>query len=162
MEEISKKKERIHIVNNRRATFEYHFIQKYEAGVQLTGTEIKSVRQGKVSLSDAYCFFNEAGDLWIKNMHITEYKEGSYNNHVPKRDRKLLLRKTEMRKLQSKTSQKGTTIVPVEMYINERGYAKIEIALASGKKYFDKREAIKEREAKRELGAVRKKAFRKK
>lgn len=116
----------------------------------LKSTEIKSIREGKANLSDAYCLF-EKGELWIKNMHISEYDAGSYNNHDPKRSRKLLLNKAELNKLERKVAEKGMTLVPYKVYFNDRGIAKIEIALASGKKAFDKRDSIKERDQKREL-----------
>ena len=116
----------------------------------LTGTEIKSIRDGKVSLNDAFCIFmNE--ELWIKNLHISEYKQGSYNNHEPKRLRKLLLNKSELLKIQSKIKEKGITIIPIQIFFNERGIAKIEIALAKGKKMFDKREDIKKKDVEREM-----------
>ena len=144
----------INIVN-RKAAFNYFVSATYEAGIMLTGTEIKSVREGKANLGDAYCFLKE-GELWIKNMHISEYAAGSYNNHIPKRERKLLLNKIELRKLASRTREKGTTIIPVRLYINERGFAKLEIGLARGKKKFDKRESLKEAEAKREMSRAKK------
>ncbi len=133
-------------IKNRKASFEYTFIDTYDAGIVLTGTEIKSIRAGKVSIAEGFCFFRD-GELFLSNVHIDEYKEGSYNNHEPKRLRKLLLKKTELRKLLSKTKEKGLTIVPVKMFITDRGFAKIHIALAKGKKSYDKREAIKKREA---------------
>ncbi len=145
-----KKKSPIEIVN-KRAEFEYHLEEKYEAGIVLTGTEIKSIRQGHVSLTDAYCFFRK-GELYVKNMYIKEYEFASHFNHEPRRERKLLLKKSELRKLQRRVKERGYTIVPYRLYINERGYAKLEIALARGKKRFDKRESIKERDVARELG----------
>jgi SsrA-binding protein len=114
----------------------------------LTGTEIKSIRAGKANFSDTYCTFIN-NELWVHNLHISEYLAGSYNNHEPKRDRKLLLNKRELRKIQSKLNEKGTTIIPVLLYINEQGYAKLEIALAKGKKMYDKRESIKEKDNRR-------------
>ena len=116
----------------------------------LTGTEVKSIRSGQVNLSDSYCFFKN-GELWIKNMHIAEYKQGGYANHIPKSDRKLLLHKKELTRLQSKLKDKGVTIIPVKVFFNERNFAKVEIALSRGKKMFDKRETKKEQEAKREI-----------
>ncbi len=142
-------------ISNKRAVFNYFITASYEAGIMLTGTEIKSIREAKASLTDSFCYFKN-DELWIKNLHISEYKEGSYNNHEPKRDRKLLLNKTELRKLQSKIKEKGTTIIPTRIYINERGYAKLEIGLARGKKTFDKRETLKKAEATREMARVRK------
>lgn len=137
-------------IKNRRASFEYSFLDKYIAGMQLTGTEIKSVRQSKVNLTDGFCIFID-GELWLKNAHISEYKEGTYNNHEPKRQRKLLLNRSELRKLFSKTKEKGLTIVPIRLFINERGFAKLEIALAKGKKEYDKREDLKLKDAKRQM-----------
>ncbi|MEO8088433.1 MAG: SsrA-binding protein SmpB [Bacteroidota bacterium] len=137
-------------IRNKKASFEYTFLQTYYAGIMLTGTEIKSIREGKANFTDSFCvFMNE--ELFLKNMHISEYKEGSYNNHEPKRVRKLLLNKEEMRKMQSKLREKGTTIVPLKLFFNERSIAKIEIAIARGKKLFDKRESIKEKDLKRQL-----------
>ena len=137
-------------IRNKKASFEYSFLSTYKAGIMLTGTEVKSIREGKATLNDSYCIFmNE--ELWIKNMHISEYKQGSYNNHEPKRLRKLLLNKSELLKIQSKLKDKGTTIIPVQLFLNERGIAKIEIALARGKKMFDKREDIKKRDVEREM-----------
>lgn len=144
-------------VKNRKASFEYTFIDTFIAGIQLTGTEIKSIRAGKVNLADGFCVFMK-GELWARNIHIAEYKEGTYNNHDTKRMRKLLLNKHELKKLESKTKEKGLTIVPVKMFINERGYAKLEIALAKGKKTYDKREDIKLKDAKREIARLNKKA----
>ena len=137
-------------IRNKKASFEYNFISNYKAGIMLTGTEIKSIRDGKASLNEAFCIFMEEG-LWIKNMHIAEYSHGSYNNHEPKRLRKLLLNKAELLKLQSKMKEKGNTIIPIQLFFNERGIAKIEIALARGKKMFDKREDIKKRDVQREM-----------
>ena len=135
---------------NKKASFEYHLLDIYEAGIQLTGTEIKSIREGKASLSEAYCTFIQ-NELFIKNMHVAEYTHGTHYNHEPKRMRKLLLNKNELKKLLSKTKEKGLTIIPVKLFINERGFAKLEIALAKGKKVYDKRESIKQRELSREL-----------
>lgn len=140
----------INIVSNRKASFEFHILTKFEAGIQLTGTEIKSVRENQVNLADAYCFFGEDG-LYVKGMHIAEYRQGSYNNHETKRDRKLLLNKSELRKLKSKVKEKGLSIIPTRMYISERGFAKLEIAIARGKKMFDKRQDMKEKDLKREI-----------
>ena len=143
-------KKEIHIVSNRKATFEFQIIATYEAGIQLTGTEIKSVRLSQVNLSDAYCLFVDDG-LFVRGMHIAEYKQGTYNNHETKRDRKLLLNKTELRKLHAKVKVKGFSIVPTRMYITTRGFAKLEIGLAKGKKLFDKRKDMKEKDLKREM-----------
>lgn len=135
-------------IKNKRASFDYEFIDTYTAGIVLTGTEIKSIRQGKASLVDTYCFFSR-GELWVKNMHIAEYFYGSYNNHAARRDRKLLLTKKELRKLERTSEEPGFTIVPVRLYINEKGLVKVVIALAKGKKQFDKRQTLKEKEDKR-------------
>lgn len=137
-------------IKNKRATFDYELIDTYTAGIVLTGTEIKSIRLGKASLVDTYCFFSQ-GELWVKGMHIAEYFYGSYNNHVARRDRKLLLNKKELSKLERATKETGFTIVPVRVYINEKGLAKVVIALAKGKKQYDKRESLKEKDDKREM-----------
>jgi len=137
-------------IRNKRASFDFNLLDKYVAGIQLTGTEIKSVKQGKASLSDAFCIFKK-GELWVKNMHITEYEKGTYANHEPLRLRKLLLRKNELNKLEKKIREKGLTIIPVLVFISERGFAKMEVALAKGKKVHDKRESIKAKDSKREL-----------
>jgi SsrA-binding protein len=142
-------KSTINIVN-KRAGFEYHFIQKYQAGIVLTGSEIKSIRAGNVNMNDAYCFFKD-DELWIRNMHISQYKQASHFNHEPMRIRKLLLKKIELRKLLSKSKEKGLTIVPVKIFLSETGYAKIEIALAKGKKTYDKRDDIKKRDLDRDM-----------
>ena len=138
------------MIKNKKAAFEYHFIETYTAGIMLTGTEVKSIREGKASFSDSYCVMQN-GELWVKNLHISEYKEGSYNNHEPKRQRKLLLNKKELRKIESKLKEKGTTVIPVQLYFNERGYAKLDVAVAKGKKLFDKRESIKEKDVRRQM-----------
>lgn len=138
-------------IKNKRATFEYHILEKYEAGIQLLGTEIKSVRAGKVTLSDAYCSF-VSDELYVFNLHIAEYSHGSFYNHQPKRDRKLLLTKRELKKIANRLKDQGITLIPLAMYLNDRGYAKLEIGLAQGKKLYDKRESIKERDAKIEIG----------
>lgn len=140
----------ISIVNNRKAGFEFHILQTYEAGIQLTGTEIKSVRLSQVNLADAYCLFIDDG-LYVRGMHIAEYKQGTYNNHETKRDRKLLLHKIELRKLKTKVKEKGFSIVPTRLFITNRGYAKLEIGLAKGKKLYDKRNDLKEKDMKREM-----------
>lgn len=136
-------------IKNKRASFEYSFIDKYIAGLQLTGTEIKSIREGKTNINDAFCVFMN-GELFIRNMHIAHYFNGTYNNVEEKRDRKLLLNKNELNKLQIKLKDQGLTIVPLRLFINDKGYAKLEIALAKGKKLFDKREDIKKRDVERE------------
>ena len=137
-------------IRNKRASFEFIIEDRFVAGIELTGTEIKSVRNIKASINEAYCFFRR-DELWVKNMHITEYAQGSYNNHPPTRERKLLLKKRELNKLNAKVTERGYTIVPLKLFISERGWAKMEIALARGKKTHDKRQTIKERETKREL-----------
>jgi SsrA-binding protein len=137
-------------IKNKRATFDYELLDFFTAGIVLTGTEIKSIRLGKASLSDSYCLIVN-GELWAKNIQIAEYFFGSYNNHVPKRDRKLLLTKRELSKLTRLTKETGFTIVPVKLFLNEKGLAKLDIAVAKGKKAYDKRESIKERDDKREM-----------
>jgi SsrA-binding protein len=132
-------------IKNRKAEFEYFLLTKFSAGLVLTGTEIKSIRAGKANIMDAYCSFVN-NELWAHNMHISEYTNGSYNNHEAKRDRKLLLNKREIKKLLIKLNERGFTIVPTLLYINESGYAKLDIALARGKKKYDKRESIKEKD----------------
>ena len=137
-------------IKNRRATFDYEIIESFTAGMVLTGTEIKSVRQGKAGLTDTYCVV-EHNELWVKNMDIAEYAQGSYNNHLTHRDRKLLLNRKEISKIAKSSQQPGYSIIPLRVFINERGLAKIVIAIARGKKQFDKRQAIKEREDKRAI-----------
>lgn len=142
-------------IRNKKAFFEYHILDKYVAGIQLLGTEIKSIREGKVNLNDSFCSFLN-NQLYVRNLHIAEYANGSFYNHEAKRDRVLLLTKKELKKLREKSEEKGYTIVPLQLLISERGFAKLEIALAQGKKEFDKRETIKERESKIELDRVMK------
>ncbi|SHM43366.1 SsrA-binding protein [Cyclobacterium lianum] len=137
-------------IRNKKASFEFEFLDKYKAGIVLRGTEIKSIREGKVSLTEAYCYFR-GEELFIKQMHIAPYSLASHFNHDPVRERKLLLQKQELRKLQNKFSEKGLSIVPVRIFINDRGLAKMEVALAKGKKTHDKRQSIKEKDAKRDL-----------
>ena len=144
----------IHI-KNKKAYFEYHILDTYIAGIRLLGTEIKSIREGKANINDAFCSFFES-DLYIRNMHIAEYSHGSFYNHEAKRDRQLLLTKKELKKLKTKADERGFTIIPLRMFISNRGFAKVEIALAQGKKDFDKRDTIKERDSKRELARVMK------
>jgi SsrA-binding protein len=149
----NKKKEKLSNdinIKNKKASFEYQFIDTYIAGIQLTGTEIKSIRHGNVSLQEAYCFFN-GEELFVKGMHIARYEQGTHYNHEPVRDRKLLLQKKEIKKLHSKFEEKGLAIIPVRMFINARGLAKLEIALAKGKKLYDKRDDIKEKDVRREM-----------
>jgi SsrA-binding protein len=136
-------------VTNRQAGFEYFFLDNFTAGMMLVGTEIKSIRQSKFNLNDSYCLFLGENALFIRNLHISPYEMGTHNNHLPLRDRKLLLTKKELKKLTLKLNDQGLTIVPTRLYIDDNGRAKIEIALAKGKKLYDKRETIKERESKR-------------
>lgn len=143
-------------IKNKRATFDYELVDTYTAGIVLTGTEIKSIRLGKASLVDTYCYFAK-GELWVKNMHIAEYFYGSYNNHIARRDRKLLLSKKELRKLERTIKDAGFTIIPVRMFINEKGLAKVVIALARGKKQYDKREALKAKDDRRDMDRMFKK-----
>lgn len=137
-------------IKNRKAEFEYFLLTSYSAGIVLSGTEIKSIRAGKANITDAYCSF-ENGELWVHNMHISEYANGSYNNHEPKRDRKLLLTAKEIKKLLIKLNERGMTIIPTLLWINEKGFAKLDIALARGKKMYDKRESIKAKDNRREM-----------
>ena len=137
-------------IKNRKVSFEYELIEKLVAGMQLSGTEIKSIRNGKAGLNDAYCQFY-GGELFAKNIHISEYEMGNINNHLAKRDRKLLLTKRELQKLERKLKESGLTIVPTRLFINDRGLAKLEIALARGKKIYDKRETLKQKDSKREI-----------
>lgn len=137
-------------IKNKKAFFEYFISDKFVAGIVLTGTEIKSIREGKVSLEEAYCAFKE-DELFVVNMHIAEYKFGTYNNHEPKHDRKLLLNRKELKKLNNKIKEKGFTIIPTVLFVNEKGLAKLEIGLAKGKKLYDKRESIKTKDNKRDL-----------
>lgn len=142
--------EKIVNIKNKKASFEFEFIDTYVAGLMLKGTEIKSIREGKVSLTEAYCMFLD-GELYIRQMHIAPYSMAASYNHEAVRDRKLLLNKKEMEKLETKSEEKGLAIIPVRIFINDRGKAKLEIALARGKKLHDKRQDLKEKDAKREL-----------
>ncbi|HZL09498.1 MAG TPA: SsrA-binding protein SmpB [Prolixibacteraceae bacterium] len=137
-------------IKNKKAFFDYEIIETFYAGIQLNGTEIKSIRGGKAGLVDSFCafYFNQ---LYVRNMHISEYELGTCNNHISKRDRKLLLNRKELEKLQKKTKEGGITIVPLKLFINDRGLAKLEISLAKGKKTFDKRETLKSKDATREM-----------
>jgi SsrA-binding protein len=136
-------------IKNRRASFEYYLLEQFTAGIQLTGTEIKSVREGKANIADAFCLFRN-GELFVINMHIAEYTYGTYSNHDPKRDRKLLLNRRELKKLNTKTKEKGLTLIPTLLFISDKGLAKLNIALARGKHSYDKRESIKTRDIKRD------------
>lgn len=138
-------------IKNRKAEYEYFLLTTYTAGIVLSGTEIKSIRSGKANLTDSYCSFIN-NELWVHNMHISEYANGSYNNHEPKRDRKLLLNRKELNKIASKLNDRGTTVIPVRLWINENGFAKLDIAVARGKKMYDKRESIKEKDQRRAMG----------
>ncbi|HCE48566.1 MAG TPA: SsrA-binding protein [Prevotellaceae bacterium] len=138
------------VIKNRRASFDYLFLEKYKAGIVLTGTEIKSIRKGKASLVDTFCYFDRH-EIWVKNMYIAPYFYGSYGNHAERRDRKLLLTKKEIRKLEQEIKNPGLTIVPVVLYIEGNHLAKVEIALARGKKQYDKRQALKEKDDRREM-----------
>jgi SsrA-binding protein len=137
-------------IRNKKAYFEYSILEKYTAGIKLLGTEIKSVRESKANINDAFCTFQDDG-LYVRNMHIAEYSHGSFYNHEAKRDRVLLLNKKELKKLREKGEEKGYTIVPLTLFISDRGFAKLEIGLAQGKKTFDKRETMKERDSKIEM-----------
>lgn len=154
---MSKNKHTAEIVN-RKVKFEYFINQEYEAGIQLKGTEVKSLRAGNAHMNDAYCSF-EHGELYIRNLFIAEYELGTVYNHEPKRTRKLLLRKPELRKIEKRVTEKGMTIVPYRIYFNDRGFAKIEIVLGQGKKTYDKRNSIKERDNKRDLDRIKKGAY---
>lgn len=148
------KKDKIKKVNinikNKRAEFDFHIVDKYMAGIVLTGTEIKSIRVGKAGLVDTYCYIHN-GEMWVKNMYVAEYERGSYNNHLPRRDRKLLLNKKEIRNLQQETKNPGFTIVPLRLFINEDGCAKLDIALCRGKKEYDKRATLKEKQDRKDM-----------
>lgn len=143
-------------IRNRRATFDFAIIEEYTAGIVLVGTEIKSIRMGKASLTDSYCYF-EGGELWIRGVNIAEYHWGTHNNHAPKRDRKLLLNAKELAKLGRSLQDKGLTVVGLRMFLNQRGFAKVVIGLAKGRKAYDKREHLKENDAKREMDKAMKK-----
>lgn len=137
-------------IKNRSAYFEYFIDDKYVAGIMLTGTEVKSLRAGKASFNDSYCIFQK-GELWIRSLHIAEYSHGTINNHDPVRERKLLLNRRELKKLEAKIKEKGYTIVPLRMFMNEKSLVKLEIGLGKGKKMHDKRETIKQRDTEREI-----------
>lgn len=143
-------------IKNKRATFDYELLDTYTAGIVLTGTEIKSIRMGKGSLVDTYCLI-EKGEMWVKNMYIAEYSFGSYNNHSVRRDRKLLLNKKEVKKIEREVKETGNTIVPVRMFLNDRGIAKLVIAVARGKKMYDKRQSLREKDDKRQMDRAMKK-----
>ncbi|MCA0133098.1 SsrA-binding protein SmpB [Winogradskyella alexanderae] len=144
---------------NKKAKFQYEILDKYTAGIVLTGTEIKSIRASKASIAESFCEFNDRGELFVVNMTVEEYAFGNYYNHKPKAERKLLLNKRELKKLEKEVNIKGNAIIPLRLFINEKGLAKLEIALAKGKKLYDKRETIKDRDNKRSLDRI-KKSFR--
>ncbi|MDE6208026.1 MAG: SsrA-binding protein SmpB [Muribaculaceae bacterium] len=141
-------------IKNRRATFDYEIVDTFTAGLVLTGTEIKSIREGHASLVDTFCYVSSEGEVWVKNMNIAQYFYGSYNNHEARRDRKLLLTRREIARLSKEGSVPGYTIVPLRLFINDRGLAKLVVGIARGKKEYDKRQAIKEREDKRQLARM--------
>jgi SsrA-binding protein len=143
-------------IRNKKARFEFEIRDKYTAGIVLTGSEIKSIRQSKASISESFCEFNEHGELFVINMSVEEYSHGSHYNHRPKAERKLLLNKRELKKLEKDVKNTGLTIVPLRLFINEKGFAKLDIALAKGKKLYDKRDTIKDRDNKRDLDRVKK------
>ncbi|MFM9910143.1 MAG: SsrA-binding protein [Chitinophagaceae bacterium] len=137
-------------IQNRSAYHDYSIEDKYDAGIVLAGTEVKSIREGKVSFVDSFCFFDK-GELWLRNLHIAEYRFGSANNHMAVHDRKLLLTKRELRKLEAKTKEKGFSIIPLKLFFNDKSLVKIEIGLGKGKKFHDKRESLKQKDADREM-----------
>lgn len=137
-------------IRNKKASYQYFLVEEFTAGIQLTGTEIKSIRQGKANIADAFCIF-EGNEMFVKEMHVAIYTEGTIYNHEPKRDRKLLLTKRELKKLLTKVKEKGFTIIPTLLFINEKGLAKINIALARGKHFYDKRETIKKKDIQRDM-----------
>lgn len=143
-------------IKNRKARFQYEILDKYVAGIVLTGTEIKSIRNSKASIAESFCEFNAKGELFVINMNIEEYAFGNYNNHRPKAERKLLLNKRELKSLQKDVQIKGYSIVPLRLFINDRGFAKMEIALGKGKKLYDKRDTIRDRDNKRNLDRIKK------
>ncbi|QLG43830.1 SsrA-binding protein SmpB [Costertonia aggregata] len=143
-------------IKNKRARFDYELLGKYTAGIVLSGTEIKSIRQSKASISESFCEFNYRGELFIINMQIDEYSHGSHYNHKPKAERKLLLNKRELKKLEKEVKNSGLTIIPLNLFLNDRGLAKLNIALAKGKKLYDKRDTIKDRDNKRNLDRIKK------
>ena len=141
---------------NKKARFQYEILDKYMAGIVLTGTEIKSIRSGKVSIAESFCEFNDRNELFVVNMTIEEYSHGTYYNHKPKATRKLLLNRRELKKLEKEVQNTGLTIIPLRLFINDKGYAKLDIAIARGKKLYDKRETIKDRDNKRNLDRIKK------
>lgn len=143
-------------IQNKKARFQYEILDTYTAGIVLTGTEIKSIRSSKASIAESFCEFNDRSELFVVNMTIEEYKYGTHYNHLPKATRKLLLNKRELNKLEKEVQNTGLTIIPLKLFVNEKGYAKLDIALARGKKLYDKRETIKDRDNKRNLDRIKK------
>ncbi|WP_108172669.1 SsrA-binding protein SmpB [Christiangramia gaetbulicola] len=142
-------------IKNRKAKFNYEFLDKYTAGIKLAGTEIKAIREGKANIAESFCEFNNH-ELFVINMHVEEYSHATHFNHNPKSERKLLMQRRELRKLEKEVTNSGLTIIPLRLFINDRGLAKLQIALAKGKKLYDKRETIKDRESKRRLDRIKK------
>lgn len=142
-------------IRNKKASFEYEFLERYVAGIQLQGTEIKSIRKGKVSIGESYCHIHN-GEMFVKGLHIAEYEFASHFNHETRRERKLLLQKKELRKLERKLKESGLTIIPIKLFMTDRGLVKLEIALCKGKKTFDKRESIKQKDVKRDMDRMMK------
>lgn len=143
-------------IKNKKAKFEYDILDTYTAGIVLTGTEIKSIRDGKASIAESFCEFNDRGELFVINMTVQEYSHGNYYNHKPKAERKLLLNRRELKKLEKEVNVKGNAIIPLRLFLNEKGLAKLQIALGKGKKLFDKRETLKDRDNKRNLDRIKK------
>jgi len=143
------------VIKNKKASHDYEFLEKFVAGIKLTGTEIKSIRMGKAALADSYCFFSD-GELFLRGMHIAEYWWGNLNNHDPLRERKLLLTKRELKRIERKVKETGLTIIVIKVFINDRGLAKAEIAISKGKREYDKRQSIKRKDTERELDRIRK------
>ncbi|PGH38126.1 MAG: SsrA-binding protein [Candidatus Nephrothrix sp. EaCA] len=141
-------------IRNKKASFEYEWLDRYTAGLALRGTEIKSIREGKANIAQCYCYFLR-GEAFVKGMNINPYEQGTHYNHEPLRERKLLLKKSELRKLEARVEEKGLSLIATRLYVNEKGFAKLDIALAKGKKLHDKRASVKERDAKRELERIR-------
>ncbi|MCM2301974.1 MAG: SsrA-binding protein SmpB [Flavobacteriaceae bacterium] len=144
-------------IQNKKARFEYEIIETYISGIKLTGTEIKSVRESKARITESFCEFNDSGELFVINMYIEEYVNGNYYNHKPKSERKLLLTKRELKKLQKEVNNAGLTIIPLKLFLTDKGWAKLEIALCRGKKLYDKRENLKEKDTKRDIDRLKKK-----
>lgn len=143
-------------IQNKKARFEYEILDEYVAGIKLSGTEIKSIRQSKARITESFCEFNEAGELFVINMFIEEYSHGNFYNHKPKSARKLLLNKRELKKLQKEIQNVGLTVIPLKLFMTDKGWAKINIALCRGKKLYDKRESMKDRDNKRDLARIKK------